>query len=145
MSCGFSIEAQQIMNNRFGKDVMVALATVSEEGIPSVRGVNAYYRDRAFYMVTYRKSNKIRDIQHSPNVAISGEWLSAHGIAEDMGHVLKEENQAIMEVLRREFSSWYDASHVDESDPDVILLCVWLTDGILFSNGIKYVIDFKSV
>ena len=40
-----SIEAEQIMKERFGKDSVIALAT-EENGIPYVRYVNAYYMAR---------------------------------------------------------------------------------------------------
>ncbi len=41
-----SIEAEQRMKERFGKDSVIALAT-EENGIPYVRYVNAYYEDES--------------------------------------------------------------------------------------------------
>ena len=43
-----SSEAEKIMIERFGKDTVVALATVENE-VPYVRYVNAYYENGAFY------------------------------------------------------------------------------------------------
>ena len=41
-------EAEKIMIERFGKDTVIALATVEQE-VPYVRKVNAYYEDGSFY------------------------------------------------------------------------------------------------
>ena len=46
------------MTERFGKDMVIALATV-EKGVHYVRYVNAYYENGAFYVITYVFSNKI--------------------------------------------------------------------------------------
>ena len=40
-------QAAAVMNQRFGKDSLIALATV-EEGKPFVRAVDAYYEDGSF-------------------------------------------------------------------------------------------------
>lgn len=45
-------ETERIMTERFGKDTVIALAT-TEDGIPHVRYVNAFYEDGAFYIITY--------------------------------------------------------------------------------------------
>ena len=54
----FSQEAEQIMVERFGKDTLIALATTENE-VPYVRYVNAYYENGAFYIITYALSNKM--------------------------------------------------------------------------------------
>lgn len=43
-------EAEAIMAERFGKDAVIALATVAD-GVPHVRYVDAYYQAGAFYIV----------------------------------------------------------------------------------------------
>lgn len=130
-----------IMMERFGKDSLIALATV-DDGIPSVRTVNTVYLDGAFYVVTYALSAKMQQIAKNPTVAICGEWFTAHGIGENLGHVLREENQAIMERLRTAFAAWYDNGHTNEADPNTCLLKIRLTDGVLFSNGTRFDIEF---
>ena len=50
---------EAILTERFGKDSMIALATV-ENGIPSVRTVDAVDIDGAFYVVTYALSGKMQ-------------------------------------------------------------------------------------
>lgn len=130
-----------ILKERFGKDSLIALATV-ENGIPSVRTVDAVYIDGAFYVVTYALSGKMRQIAGNPAVAVSGDWFTAHGVGENLGHVLLEENREIMSVLRDAFAAWYANGHTNEEDPNTCLLKVRLTDGVLFSDGTRYDIDF---
>ena len=130
-----------ILSDRFGKDSLIALATV-EDGIPHVRTVDAVYIDGAFYVVTYSLSGKMQQIAKNPTVAISGEWFTAHGIGENLGHVLLPENKEIMNILRAAFAAWYDNGHTNEADPNTCLLKINLTDGVLFSDGTRYEIDF---
>ena len=52
-------EAEKIMIERFGKDTVIALATV-EDGIPYVRSVNAYYENGAFYIIGIYKNTPVR-------------------------------------------------------------------------------------
>ena len=131
----------QILTDRFGKDSLIALATV-EDGIPHVRTVDAAYIDGAFYVVTYSLSGKCKQIAKNPTVAISGEWFTAHGVGENLGHVLLPENKEIMDILRTAFAAWYDNGHTNEADPNTCLLKINLTDGVLFSDGTRYEIDF---
>lgn len=134
-------QAAAIMNERFGKDNIIALATV-ENGIPHVRSVNAYYEDGAFYIITYGLSGKMKQIQNNPVVAISGDWFTAHGKGMNLGYFGKEENAWIAGKLRNAFSEWIDNGHNNFADENTCILCVELTDGVLFSHGTKYVIDF---
>ena len=46
-----SEDAEKIMRERFGKDTIIALATI-ENAVPFVRYVNAYYENGAFYIIT---------------------------------------------------------------------------------------------
>lgn len=131
-----------IMQERFGKDSLIALATVDGD-IPAVRTVNTVYIDGAFYVVTYALSGKIKQIAKNPTVAICGDWFTAHGVSENLGHVLLEENQNIMEKLRTAFSAWYNNGHTNEADPNTCLLKIRLTDGVLFSHGTRYDIEFE--
>lgn len=71
-------------------------------------------------------------------MANSGEWFTGRGRAESLGHVLLEENRALMDILRPAFASWYSLGNVDESDSDTILLKVTLTDGVLMKHGKRY-------
>lgn len=137
MAAHFSAEAREIMDMRFGCDSLIALATV-DGGTPSVRAVNAYYEDGCFYVVTYAKSNKMKQIAVNPAVGICGEWFTGHGVGESLGHVLAEDNAEMMSKLRAVFDEWYGNGHVDESDPNTILLRIRLTDGVLMSHGTRH-------
>ena len=131
-----------IIQERFGKDSLIALATVDGD-IPAVRTVNTVYIDGAFYVVTYALSGKMKQIAKNPTVAICGDWFTAHGVGENLGHVLLEENQNIMEKLHTAFSAWYNNGHTNEADPNTCLLKIRLTDGVLFSHGTRYDIEFE--
>ena len=136
-----STQTDLILSDRFGKDSLIALATV-EDGIPHVRTVDAVYLGGAFYVVTYSLSGKMQQIVKNPTVAISGEWFTAHRVGENLGHVLLPENKEIMDILRAAFAAWYDNGHTNEADPNTCLLKINLTDGVLFLDGTRYEIDF---
>ena len=85
-------EAERILAERFGKDQVIALATISGQ-LPSVRYVNAYYADGAFYIITYGLSNKMRQLAENPVAGIAGEWFTGNGRAENLGWFGKEENR----------------------------------------------------
>lgn len=129
--------AKEILAERFGKDSVIALATL-DGAIPSVRYVNAYYEDGAFYIITHARSNKMRQIAENPTVAIAGEWLTAHGKAVNLGYFGKQENRVLAEKLKRAFAQWIDNGHNDFSDKNTIILRVELTDGLLLSHGTRY-------
>lgn len=131
------------MTERFGHDSIIALATV-EAGIPYVRSVNAYYEDGIFYVITYGLSNKMRHIGENPTVAISGEWFAAHGEGVNLGYFGKPENKEIAEKLEKAFAAWIDNGHNNFEDVNTCILSIRLTDGILFSHGTRYDIDFSS-
>lgn len=134
-------EAEKIMIERFGKDNLIALATMSE-GVPYVRAVNSYYADGSFYVITHALSNKMQHIAKNPTVAIAGDWFTAHGKGINLGSFGKEENRRIAEKLRAVFAEWIDNGHNDFTDENTIILCVKLTDGVLLSHGTRYDIEF---
>lgn len=137
----FSCEAEQIMMERFGKDTIISLAT-TENATPYVRYVNAYYENGSFYIITHALSNKIKHIKENPVVAIAGQWFTAHGRGVSLGYFGKKENCVIAEKLKKVFAEWIDNGHTDFDDENTIILCVQLTEGILFSHGTRYDIDF---
>ncbi|MBQ4075782.1 MAG: pyridoxamine 5'-phosphate oxidase family protein [Clostridia bacterium] len=138
-----SPEIKEILKERFGRDSLIALATLDGEW-PSVRTVNAVYEEGAFYVITYALSGKMGQIEKCPRVAVSGEWFTARGMGENLGHVLQPRHHQIMEKLRSAFASWYGNGHVNEQDPHTCLLRIRLTEGILFSHGRRYEIDFSA-
>ncbi len=137
----FPVQAQMIMNERFGQDKLISIAT-SDQNIPYVRAVDSVYLDRCFYVITHAQSSKIKQIEKNPIVAICGEWFTGHGLAENLGHVLKEENLSTYHMLKKAFEAWIDNGHIDETNKDTVLLCIRMKTGILYSNGVRYDIEF---
>lgn len=136
-----SREAEKIMIERFGKDSIIALAT-SVEGIPYVRNVNAFYSDDAFYVLTYGLSNKMKQIESNPMVALAGDWFTAHGKGINFGYFGKVENEYIAEKMRDVFSEWIDNGHNNYEDENTCILQIELIDGLLLSHGTRYEIGF---
>ncbi len=120
---------------------MIALAT-DVDGIPSVRTVDSYYENHAFYVLTHARSNKMQQIAKNPNVAMAGEWFTAHGTATSLGWFGAAENKAIAQKMRTVFASWIDNGHSDLNDENTCILRLDLTNGTLFANGVRYAIDF---
>lgn len=133
---------KKIMEERFGKDSIIALATV-KDGMPYVRNVDGYYEDGAFYVLTYALSDKMKHIERDPLVAIAGEWFTAHGIGENLGWFRKKENEKIAEKMRKLFAEWIDNGHNDFDDENTCILRIELTDGVLLSHGTRYELVFS--
>lgn len=134
-------ETEAVLLERFGKDSIVALAT-SADNVPYVRNVDAFYEDGAFYVLTHGLSNKMKQIEQNPTVALSGEWFTAQGTGTNMGYFGKAENAAVANRMKQVFSAWIDNGHNNFDDVNTCILCVKLTSGVLFANGIRYEIDF---
>ena len=130
-------QAEKIMIERFGKDTVIALATIEDE-VPYVRYVDAYYEDGAFYTITYTLSNKMKHIEIDPIVAIAGEWFTGHGKGINLGWFGKPGNTEIAGKLRTAFAEWIDNGHNDFDDQNTVILCIELTDGVLLSHGTRH-------
>lgn len=128
----------EVLQERFGKDSLMALATIDSKGNPWVRTIDAIFYEGSFYTITYALSNKMEHIKSNPKVAISGEWFSGHAIGENLGHIKSEKNRDIADKLRTAFSAWYNNGHINENDVNTVVLRIKLTDGILFSDGNRY-------
>lgn len=118
---------RELMQERFGRDNLLALATV-DGNRPSVRYINAYYEDGAFYVITHARSAKMQQIAAEPAV----------GLAESLGAFASEPNRSLAETLRRVFSAWIDNGHSDLTSPDTIILRITLTDGVAYAHGVRY-------
>ena len=136
-----SPEIEAILNERFGHDSLIALATI-HDGKPAVRAVNALYIDGSFYVITHALSGKMQQLAVDPHAAICGEWFTANALGENIGHVRAPENAALATRLRNAFSSWYCNGHVDESDPHTCILRLHLTDGVLMHHGTRHELIF---
>ena len=136
-----SQEAEKILLERFGKDSIIALATI-ENDKPYVRSVDSFYEDGAFYVLTHGLSRKMIQIERNPNVAISGVWFTANGKGTNLGYFGKKENERIARKMQAVFSEWIDNGHNNFEDENTCILKIELTDGVLFSHGTRYEIDF---
>lgn len=130
-------ETESLLSERFGKDTVVALATI-ENDAPRVRYVNAYYENGAFYIITYALSDKLRQLEKNPSAAIAGEWFTAQGRGENLGWFGSRENREIADKLRKAFAAWIDNGHNDYNDKNTVILRVELTGGLLMSHGRRY-------
>ena len=134
-------KALEIMEQRFGCDALIALATTAGE-VPFVRAVNSCYEDGSFYVITHAGSRKMRQLEQNPRAAICGDWCSGHALGESLGWLRLPENAELADKLRAVFAEWYDNGHVDESDENTVILRLRLTDGTLADHGTWYQIDF---
>ena len=134
-------EVDAILLERFGKDSIIALATAIDN-IPYVRSVDAFYENGVFYVLTHGLSSKMQQIEQNPAVALSGEWFTAQGKGLNLGYFGKADNLHIANKMKQVFSAWIDNGHNNFDDTNTCILCIKLTNGILFSNGTRYEIDF---
>ncbi len=134
-------ETEEIMVERFGGDSLIALATAANN-IPYVRNVNSYYENGAFYALTYGVSDKMKQIAVNPVVAVAGEWFSAHGRGVNLGWFGSPENAPIADKMRTVFAGWINNGHNNFEDRNTVILRIDLTDGVLFSHGRRFDIDF---
>jgi len=134
--------AINIMVERFGKDNLIAIATKDGERLYN-RMVDAYYENGSFYISTNALSNKMKQIETNPEVAVCAvDWFSGHGVGKNLGWVLEPQNAEIRSKLRAAFE-WYDHAN-DEQDKNCSILEIRLTDGMLIKDhhAIRYQIDF---
>lgn len=133
---------EAILLKRFSKDSLISLAT-SVENVPYVRTVDALYDDGAFYVLTHALSGKMKQVEKNPIVAVSGEWFTAHGRGINLGWFGSDKNKSIAEKMRIVFADWIDNGHNNLEDKNTIILRIELTKGVMFSDGIRYEIDFR--
>lgn len=134
--------ATELMKEQLGRDVIIALATCTENGV-NVRNVDGYYKDGSIYVVTHNASQKMKEISQKSNVAICKDLMCAQGIGENLGNPKEESNKELREELRKVFVVFYDR-HVDEDDPGTCILKIALTNAVTFSKDTKYIIDYKN-
>ena len=134
-------EAEAIMEERFGGDTVIALAT-SENDLPSVRYVNTFYEDGAFYVLTYALSNKMKQLRANPSAAIAAEWFTANAVGENLGFFGRKENEEIARKMEFKFREWIGNGHSDLTDENTVILKLRLTTGVLFSHGTRYDLVF---
>lgn len=134
-----------------GKDKIISLATIGSDSSdnkvvqPFVREVDAYYEDGVFYIVTWEKSKKVKQISENNQVAFSVRFagVSGNGIGENLGWVLDPKNAEIRLKLRKSFEKWYDDAN-NEQDESCIILAIKITRCKIFRDhgATQYNLDF---
>ncbi len=132
---------ERMMRERFLYHPVIALATMEGQR-QHVRNVCAYYEEGVFYIITYSFSNKMKQIEMWPSVAVCGEWFTGHGIAENLGYIRDEKNVEISAKMHQAFASWYQSGYFNEDDPKTCILKISLTDGVLLDNGNRYELKY---
>ncbi len=129
------------MNELFAKDCQFAMATVKDNK-PSVRIVDTFFEDNSFYVVTYSKSQKVRELEENSEVSLCNEFYRFNGNAYNIGHPLLEENKDLREKLIKVFEPWYFA-HNNENDENMCYVKIQLEDGFFHKDGIGYKVNFQ--
>lgn len=136
-----SAEIEKNLTERFSKDSLISLATAVDNR-PYVRTVDAFYDKGSFYVLTHALSNKMKQININPNVAISGDWFTATGTGMNLGYFCKEENREIADKMRKYFAAWIDNGHNDFADENTVILQIKLTNGTIVINNEWINMDF---
>ena len=134
-------EAVHVMEDLYGKDVPMPIATIKDDA-PNIRVIDMYFAHERFYATSYALSNKVKEIEKNPNIAINHNLFVAHGTAKNIGNPLKKDNLPIREELKQAFCSFYE-KHINEEDENTCILEINLKDAILFANDYKYCINFE--
>ncbi len=135
-------DSLQVIEELFAKDCQFALATV-KDNVPSVRVVDTFYDDGAFYIVTYSKSQKAQEIASNENVSLCCELYRFSGTARNIGHPLNPGNSELREKLIRVFEPWY-FKHNNEQDENMCYIRVELGQGFFYKDGTGYDVDFAN-
>lgn len=132
--------AIKLMEKLFSRDYQFAMATTADN-IPSLRFIDAYFNNGAFYAVTYANTHKVKEIAVNPNVALcSRKGYSFSGKAYNIGHPLLPENSEIRSKLINAFESWY-FKHNNEND-DICILKIKPESGFVHKDEMGYKINF---
>jgi len=132
----------KVMNELFARDYQFAFATANNN-IPSIRFVDTYFDDGCFYIVTYAKSKKVKELEVNKNVSLCNKLYNFRGVAYNLGHPLKPENSEIREKLISAFEPWY-FEHNNENDENMCYVKVELTNGFFYKNGTGFKVDFMA-
>ena len=132
----------KVLEEIFAKDYQFALAT-SNDNIPSVRFVDTFYDNGAFYIVSYSKSQKVKEIEKNSEISMCNKLYRFSGTACNIGHPLSEENHEIREKLIKVFEPWYFA-HNNENDENMCYVKIELKQGFFYKDGTGYKVDFEN-
>lgn len=129
-----------VMTELFGKDFTFSFATAMDN-IPSIRVIDTFYDNGAFWIVTYAKSNKVKEIESNPNAALCNNLYSFKGKACNVGHPLDAHNKEIRDKLIVAFETWYFA-HNNENDENMCYVKFAPESGFFYKDGTGYKVNF---
>lgn len=129
-----------VLSDLFGKDCTFTLAT-SANNKPSLRVIDTYYEEGVFWIVTYAKTQKVKEIEANPDVAICNNFQKFQGKAYNAGHPLSENNREIRETLIKVFEPWYFA-HNNEKDENMCYVKFMPESGFFHKDGTGYEMNF---
>ena len=135
-------ESLKVLDELFSKDCQFTLAT-AKDNVPSIRVIDTYYNDGAFYVVTYAKSQKVIEMSENKKVALCKDIYRFSGSAHLLGHPLKEENKNIRSKLIDVFAPWY-FKHNDENDENMCFIKIVPDSGFFYKDGKGYKVDFQT-
>lgn len=136
------VKAMAVMEELFARDCQFAMAT-AQGNVPSVRIVDTYWKDGAFYIVTHNSLQKVKELEGNEHVALCSQMNRFSGRGRNIGHPLKPENKAIRDTLTRVFEPWYHA-HNDEGDAGMCIVKVQPEQGFFSKDGTGYKVDFAA-
>lgn len=134
-------ESVKTLEKLFKRDYQFAFAT-SFGDVPSVRFVDTYLYKGAFYIVSYKKSQKAMELEKNPNCAMCNKLYRFSGKCVNVGHPLEKQNAEVRSVLIEVFKDWYFL-HNNEDDENMCYLKFVPDSGFFYGDGLGYKVNFK--
>lgn len=134
-------DAMDVARELFAQDNVFAMATTSGQ-LPSVRMVDAYLDEDAFYLVTHSNSRKVQEIEANANVSLSKDLHRFFGKASNLGHPFDDANAAVKEKIAELLPNRH-FDRLDPNDPTLVIIKVDLNAGFFHKDGLGYDVNFK--
>ncbi len=124
---------KELINHR-----LLVLATSDGESI-TARSVRCSPDDLTIYVNTHRNSNKCKQIEVNPKVALADANLQIEAVAQLKGKVLDKENAGYLESFKRvdpeRYKIWEDRGHF--TNPNTRIIEIKPTKMSLYVSGVK--------
>ena len=120
-------QAMKELNRLFARDYQFAMATTGESG-PSIRFVDTYYTEGAFYIVTNRQSRKVKDTAADPRASLCGRKLhDGGGVGVDEDHLVPflPKRQARLRARVVKFRRLTDDDGTGPDDENPVEVCAF--------------------
>lgn len=137
----FFKRAREVMQENFGHIIEMSLASCNDNKV-TVREVQAYYRDGKVYVLGKSSNSLMHDIAVCPRVGMCHASHNIYGTARSLGHPLDAANANLRKLLKKQFSLNY-SDYVQESNPDMRIIEITVTQAETFTRYHRYEIDFE--